>query len=331
MGSDSYSQWDPFSVNELRAKEANGKVIVIGSTNWDICMYLSHLPQPGETVGGGRLKSNLGGKGANQAVACHQAGAKTAFISCIGSDDTGNQVRQQLEGLMLDTSLLIASNTQPTGTACIFIDDAGENCIGLTPGANDELSEDIVIGHKNAIGAASVLLLQLEIPMPAVLAAAKLASESNTYVILNPAPAVSLPDGIFAYLDLLTPNRGELQMITGMVTDTEEQLVAAAESLIKKGVGQIMVTLGSDGALLVTPNGHSTFSSYPVLAKDTTAAGDCFNGYLAAGIALNGAEAIESVSDTACAAAAIAVTREGAIPSIPASSDVAAFLTRNNA
>ena len=289
-------------------------------------MYLSRLPLPGETVGNGRLQANIGGKGANQAFACHQAGADSCFVSCIGDDGPGRQICDQFQALGLNTSTLISIENCPTGTACILIDDRGENSIGLTAGANDELSSDLILSHRDLIAGASVLLLQLEIPVASVITAAKLGSELNNYVVLNPAPATELPEDIFSHIDLLTPNRGELASMTGMSTDTNRALIAAAESLIDKGTGKVIVTLGSDGALLVTKQNHSFYSPYPLQARDTTAAGDCFNGYLAAGIALTGEESLDGAISSATAAAAISVTREGAIPSLPAASEVEALM-----
>nr|WP_269783265.1 ribokinase [Marinibactrum halimedae] len=298
----------------------------MGSTNWDICMYLPHLPTPGETVGEGRLKTNLGGKGANQAVACHRAGANTTFISCIGDDATGTTVREEFEAIGLNTSAVATLSNTTTGTACIFIDESAENCIGLTAGANGELTPELVNQHRDTISAADVLLVQLETPIESVLAAAKIAHEAKTKVILNPAPARSLPDELFQYVDVLTPNEGELAQLSGMPTDTEDELNAAAEALIHKGVTNLIVTLGKNGAALFQDQWavlKQTFAPFVVDAKDTTAAGDTFSGNLAAVIAQTGdyTQAIE----TAMAAAALSVTREGAIPSIPTREETTEF------
>lgn len=303
-----------------------GKVVVLGSTNWDICMYLPHIPAQGETVGGGRLQTNLGGKGANQAVACYLADAHMSFISCIGDDDTSVTVLRQLEAMGIDLSAVTQVGKASTGTACIFIGADAENCIGLTPGANAALSPQIVDKHSKAIADADVLLLQLETPIDTVQHAAKLAQENHTRVILNPAPAMSLPAEIYAYIDIMTPNRGELALLTGMPVDDYEQVRAAAHSLLAKGLDSVIVTLGNEGALWVTKDHIEMFPPYRVQPLDTTAAGDTFNGYLAAAVARNGD--LAGAITMATAAAALSVTREGAIPSIPKKQEVEALINQ---
>ncbi|GAB2196620.1 ribokinase [Sessilibacter sp. MAH4] len=301
----------------------SAKVVVIGSTNWDICLYLPHLPKPGETVGSGRLKTNLGGKGANQAIACLKSGASTYFISCIGNDNTGQEVLEQLQGLGLNTER-VSQVADTTGTACIFIDDNAENCIGLTPGANDHLSTELVTTHTEIIKDSAALLLQLETPIETVVYAAQLAKSCNKPVILNPAPARELPANIFPYLSLITPNESELNSLTGLPVESLEEITLAAKSLLDKGVAQVLVTLGEAGALLVNKNQVKQYTSYPVKALDTTAAGDTFNGYLASQLAIDWD--FDRAVPLACAAAALSVTKEGAIASIPDRETVEDFL-----
>lgn len=285
-------------------------------------MYLSHLPVPGETVGNGRMQTNIGGKGANQAVACLRAGGEVNFISRVGDDSTGQTILRDLNRMGLNTDSILAVEDQTTGTACIFIDESGENCIGLTAGANGTLDSSALQPHKAMIESCGLLLMQLETPMDALCEAAQIAREKDIPVILNPAPAAELPDTLYPNLSLLTPNEGELQELTGIQTDSREGQIEAAQSLINKGVNQVLVTLGSDGALLVSDKGVEHFEAKRVDALDTTAAGDTFNGYLAAGL-WSGKDLSSSIK-TAIAASAITVTRAGAIPSIPHAAEIKA-------
>lgn len=302
---------------------SSSSIIVLGSTNWDICMYLPHLPMPGETVGMGKMQTNLGGKGANQAVACLKAGANPSFISCIGKDSTGEQVLELFKELKLSTGA-IQQVDDSTGTACIFIDETGENCIGLTPGANKWLTPDVVEHFRKDITSANVLLMQLETPPPSVLLAAQIAKENDTKVILNPAPVTRLNDDIYPLIDVITPNRGELAQLSGVATDSDAGLVKACQTLINKGVKAVVVTLGRDGAFLYTPQTLRYFQAFAVKAVDTTAAGDIFNGYLTAALAESWD--FDQAVPQACAAAALSVTQKGAIPSIPDVSAVTEFM-----
>ena len=301
-------------------------VVVLGSTNWDISMHLPKLPAPGETVGGGRLHSCLGGKGANQAVACHRAGVPTQFVSCVGSDTIAPQALEAL----LNTGLAVDHVTQipdsQTGTACIFVDQQGENCIGLTAGANGLVGADQINQVNGLLTDAAVLLLQLEVPIAAVEESAKMAKEQGIKVILNPAPAsAELPEALWSYVDVLTPNRGELSLLSGLPTDTDDQLLTAAKHMLQLGVSALVITLGEQGALLVGGDGDEStqFPSHSVEVVDTTAAGDTFNGYLAAFLAL--VWNFERAIPRAIEAAALSVTSAGAIPSIPSVDEVNNF------
>lgn len=292
-------------------------------------MYLQKLPAPGETIGSGRFESNLGGKGANQAVACLRAGAGTEFISCLGDDNSGDQIKQQFELMGLSLESISVIENCATGTACVFVDEAGENCIGLTSGANAELSAERVRQYQSFIKDAAVLLMQLETPIDSILTAAAIASEAGTYTILNPAPAAKLPSELLSLIDLITPNLGELESLTDTQLTTDSEIVDAARELIAKGVGKVIVTLGRKGSVLVEESSHCLYSPYSVKAVDSTAAGDCFNGYLAAAMAKHGEENIDLAIKTAMAAAAISVTRQGAVASIPELAEVTHFMQTN--
>ena len=315
--------------------------MVLGSTNWDICMYLPTLPAPGDTVGDGRLKTAIGGKGANQAVACFLAEASSQFISCIGDDASATTILQTFNNIGLNTDAVTSVANCSTGTACIFIDAAGENCIGLTAGANAHLDSAVVKRQQHIIQQAGVLLMQLEVPLESVLLAAELAKQNATQVILNPAPAQPLPDALYHNIDILTPNRGELAILSGVATDSDDGLQQACDILLSKGVSMLLVTLGSDGVMLATNKATQRYAAFTVEAVDTTAAGDVFNGYFAAELArrqINNAadldiaankDALRDAIEQAMAAAAIAVTGEGAIPSIPSRADVTRFRQRH--
>lgn len=310
--------------------ERNSKVAVIGSTNWDICMYLESLPKPGETIGNGVLKTNLGGKGANQAIAAHLAGAETTFISCIGDDRASSEILYQFDELGLNKQGITQISDSPTGTACIFIDAEGENCIGLTPAANAALKPGLLEHKLPLLVKSGVLIMQLETPLETVISAARAGKKHQQLVILNPAPAQLLPDELFAQVDLLTPNRGELTTLTGMPTGSEQEVIIAARQLIEKGVTWVIVTLGADGAMLISATESRLFPALQVEAVDTTAAGDCFNGYLAANLAKNGLDEMGQAIQTAIAASAFAVSREGAIPSLPRALEVETLLQSNS-
>jgi len=308
-------------------QEAMGSIVVVGSTNWDITMYLPTLPLPGETVGSGRLQSGLGGKGANQAVAAHRAGGvETIFLSCIGDDDIALSVRQVFTSLAMDIAHVVEVNGTGTGSACIFVNAEGENCIGVASGANTALDPTFIHAHKTVIGGARVVLAQLEIPLASVEALAELCADSPASFVLNPAPARPLPDTLLARVDVLTPNEGELGQLSGMPVSDDAALEAAARSLCDKGVGTVIVTLGPRGCLIVSASSAEFVDGFMVTAVDTTAAGDVFNGALVAEM-IRG-QSLAAAAVTACKAAALAVMSPGAIASIPTREQVLAFVPR---
>ena len=304
--------------------KARGRVVVVGSTNWDIAMYLPSLPRPGETVANGRLQAGLGGKGANQAVAAHRAGGvDTVFLSCIGDDDIAVSVRQVFARLEMAVPYVAEIADTETGSACIFINAEGENCIGVASGANTALDPSFVRAHEVLIREAQIVLAQLEIPLASVEALAELCAHSSATFVLNPAPAMPLPEALLARVDVLTPNEGELAQLSGMSVVDDMTLQLAARSLCEKGVGTVIVTLGSRGCLLVTSTTAEFVAGLTVAAVDTTAAGDVFNGALVAEM-IRG-QSLSAAAVNACRAAALAVMSEGAIASIPTREQVLAF------
>ena len=299
----------------------NAKVAVVGSTNWDMSMRLPSLPAPGETVLGGACYFCLGGKGANQAIAAARAGGDVFFLSCVGEDAIAAEVRRELSGNGLDLSGLTDIENAETGSAMIFVDDRGENCIGVAGGANALLVPDIVALHVQTIKAADVLLLQMEIPPATVEAAAR----CHDRVILNPAPAQQLSRALLGNITILTPNRIELSQVAGAALDMETDLETAAQSILDQGPEAVLVTLGKEGVLIVTPGATLRLQAFRVEAVDTTAAGDVFNGALA--VALAEGAGLRDAAEFGMAAAALSVQKSGAIPSIPYKADIEKLLT----
>lgn len=301
-----------------------GKLVVLGSINADHILNLESFPTPGETVTGHHYQVAFGGKGANQAVAAGRSGADIAFIACTGDDDIGERVRRQLQSDGIDVAPVRAVKDQSTGVALIFVNAEGENVIGIHAGANAALSVEQVEAEKARIAGAQALLMQLESPLESVLAAAKIAHQHQTTVVLNPAPARELSDELLALVDILTPNETEAEKLTGIRVENDDDAANAARVLHDKGIGIVMITLGSRGVWVSHEGQGRRVPGFKVQAIDTIAAGDTFNGAfvtaLLEGIALD--EAIRF----AHAAAAIAVTRKGAQPSVPWREEIDEFL-----
>ncbi|MDM9677671.1 ribokinase [Raoultella planticola] len=301
-----------------------GKLVVLGSINADHILNLESFPTPGETVTGHHYQVAFGGKGANQAVVAGRSGADIAFIACTGDDDIGERVRRQLQSDGIDVAPVRAVKDQSTGVALIFVNAEGENVIGIHAGANAALSVEQVEAEKARIAGAQALLMQLESPLESVLAAAKIAHQHQTTVVLNPAPARELSDELLALVDIITPNETEAEKLTGIRVENDDDAANAARVLHAKGIGTVMITLGSRGVWVSHEGQGRRVPGFKVQAIDTIAAGDTFNGAfvtaLLEGIALD--EAIRF----AHAAAAIAVTRKGAQPSVPWREEIDEFL-----
>ena len=307
----------------------NIEVLVLGSSNIDMIIKVDHLPSPGETVLGGAFTQAAGGKGANQAVAAARAGAQVTFVAAVGEDDLGLQAIAGYQQDQIDTQYIQRIAGQHTGVAMISVDAKGENCIAVASGANACLSADDVNRLSTVIQQSRVLLMQLETPLEAVRAAAYLASaHSSTFTILNPAPAQPLPDDLYPLLDLITPNETEAALMTGITVKDLETARQAGQQLLSKGVKQVILTLGAEGALWLTHDQDRHISGCQVHPVDTTAAGDTFNGALATCLA-QGMKMMEAIA-FANAAAALSVTQLGAQPSIPRKDAVIAFMKGSN-
>lgn len=294
---------------------SKGNILVIGSSNTDMTIRASRLPAPGETILGGEFKMGRGGKGANQAVAAKRLGGNVTFVCKVGNDVFGNESVQAYTAEGMDISRILRSE-KPSGTALIMVDDSGENCISVAPGANGDISVEDIRSIADLIRSASYLILQLEIPVAAVVEAAHIAHEAGVCVILNPAPATKLPESIFADIDILTPNQTETAILTGISDDPDKAVARLAEL----GVGRIVMTRGSNGSA-VYENGKCTLvDACKVNAIDATAAGDTFCGALCVGLS-EGLDLVEAAR-FATRASALTVQKMGAQESIPYRKDL---------
>ncbi|MFD1408823.1 ribokinase [Kroppenstedtia eburnea] len=302
-------------------KERPARVAVIGSLNMDVVVQTSRPPQMGETVLGEAVHFIPGGKGANQAVAAARLGAHTEMIGSVGCDPFGQSLLESLQKSGVETTAVKTVSTAPTGVASIQL-SGGDNSIIVVPGANSHcLPEDVEAGRERIAGV-DVVLLQLEIPLETVMAAARTAKELGKKVVLNPAPARELPGELYRLADVITPNRSELELLSGHPVQ-EEELAEAMQVLLDKGVGCVVTTLGEEGAAILSAEGFRRVAVHPVDVVDTTGAGDAFNAGLACALS-EGLELAEAV-DYAGRVAALAVTRLGAQEGMPTRREVEDF------
>lgn len=291
------------------------KIVVVGSTNMDMVVKTSHIPVPGETVLGGSFLMNPGGKGANQAVTVARLGGDVIFISKVGNDVFGKQSSQLFDEEGINTYHVLSDSEMPSGVALITVDQSGENSIVVASGANGNLFPDDLKDALEEIAAAGFLLMQLEIPMETVHFVAKYAAGKGVRVILNPAPANTLSAELLSYIDIITPNKKEAEMLSGVKVNNIETAKKAAKTIYGMGVKNVVVTMGALGAVICQEGKTAVIPAVKVEAIDTTAAGDVFNGALA--VALSEGKNITEAVTFASKAAAISVTRMGAQSSIP--------------
>jgi len=291
------------------------KIVVVGSTNMDMVVKTGHIPKPGETVLGGTFFMNPGGKGANQAVAIARLGGDVTFISKIGNDIFGKQSTKIFDDEGVDIGGIYAEVNSPSGIALITVDDKGENSIVVAPGANASLSADNVQAAFDKYPQASVLLIQLEIPMETVEAAINYARSKSITVILNPAPMNKAVAKLLDKIDIITPNAHEAEALSNHPITDVESAIEAAKKIQQQGVKTVIITLGEEGAILLTEDEVQHIRTPKVEAIDSTAAGDVFNGAFA--VALSEGKPLNKAVTFACRAAAIAVTKMGAQSSIP--------------
>lgn len=300
------------------------KIVVVGSSNTDMIVKLSRLPKAGETIIGGTFAMAAGGKGANQAVAAARAGGEVTFVSKVGDDLFGKQAIAGFTKEGLNTRFVGTEPGAASGIALIFVDNHGENSIGVASGANAEIRPSDVEGAKAIISAADLLLAQLEIPLPTVEAAIHLAAEAGVQVMLNPAPAQPLSPSLFRLISFITPNETEAEALTGIRISDERSAAEASQVLRSRGVGAVIITLGSRGAYLADAHGGRFVRAFSVHPVDTTAAGDVFSGALA--VALGEKAGLDGAVRFANAAAALSVTKLGAQPSAPYREEILGFL-----
>ena len=313
-------------------------ILVVGSLNADLVVRTPRFPNPGETISGGDLQIIPGGKGANQAIAAARQGASVAMVGRVGNDSFGPELMDNLKTNHVDTTHVQTDPQAATGTAIIVVDASGQNSIVLSPGGNGKVGPSDVgnVSFSNY----RVLLLQLEIPVEAVLAAAQHARESGIRVLLNPAPARSLPDELISLPDFLVPNESELSLLTDQPVNDISSAENAARTLLERGAQTVIVTLGANGALIVNKELTKQIASFKVDVVDTTAAGDAFIGGFAAKLlesdglpldtqehALSGSLALQNAVRYGCACGALAATKFGAQPSLPTREEVERFIS----
>ncbi len=289
---------------------AKKKILVIGSSNTDMTIKADRLPAPGETILGGEFVMGRGGKGANQAVAASRLGGDVTFVCKVGKDLFGKESVESYKRETIDTEHILYSE-RSSGVALIMVAEDGENCISVASSANDDFSVEDVESLRGLICSSDYLILQLEIPVTSVARAAQIAHEAGVYVILNPAPAVNLPEALFHNIDLITPNQTELALLTGVKDDNR----AAAKKIIEMGVHSIVMTMGSRGCAIVNEKDFIQIDACKVKAVDATAAGDTFCGALC--VALAEGHTLVEAAQFATKASALTVQRRGAQESIP--------------
>jgi ribokinase len=289
------------------------KIVVVGSANTDFVIQVPELPGPGETVLGGQFVTARGGKGANQAVGAARLGAQVSFVARLGSDRLGQEAIDAYRQEGIDTRYIQQDPLAASGVALILVNHRGENMIAVAPGANHCLSPRDVRAAEPAVQEADILLLQLEIPLETVQEAVALAKRHSVRVILNPAPAAPVSLDILRSISVLTPNETELALLLGEGAPLDPES-AAGRFYQQTGLASLVVTLGSQGALLVSESEVDRIPAFPVKPVDTTACGDAFNAALA--VRLGEGASLRDAVRYANGAGALAATRAGAQPSL---------------
>jgi ribokinase len=302
------------------------KILVVGSSNTDMIIKCKSIPKPGETVLGGAFKMAAGGKGANQAVAAARAGGNVTFITKIGNDLFGQQAKDGFSSDNINTEYIMTDNEIPSGVALIFVDEKGENSIGVASGSNFKLSPSDINKLESVFSDFSIVLIQMEIPLETIRTVVNIAHMKGLTVILNPAPAHALDENLIKNIDILTPNETETESLTGIKLSNMNDIKKAAEILLGKGIRNIIVTLGKNGVLVKNSKIERFIPPFKVNVVDTTSAGDVFNGALAAALSEN--PDILSAVEFANAAAALSVTKFGAQPSIPYRKEIDEFIKK---
>ncbi len=289
---------------------------MVGSYATGLTMKVERLPASGETLLGSGYRVDHGGKGSNQAVGCARLGARVKFVAKVGKDSFGAMALQLYRTEGIDVASVAQTGSAPTGVGFIVVETStGRNCIVLDPGANERLDAAEVCSCEEAFSSAAVVLTQLEIPVEAAAAALERGRAGGAITILNPAPVRPLPGHVLQLVDVLTPNEVEAKVLVGRTPDFPISPEQVGRELIASGVKQVVMTLGEQGALLVTASACRRFPALPMQAVDTTGAGDAFNAGLATALAFGAT--LEEAVEVAVVAGGLAVTGEGVIPSLP--------------
>jgi ribokinase len=299
------------------------RVCVVGSSNLDLIFRTDRLPRPGETRAAAAYQLTCGGKGANQAVAAARLGAHVTMISRVGRDVFGNRLVDNFRAHGIDTRHVLTDDARPTGLASIAVDDDARNCILVVPGANAGLTPDDVRAAADSLRSADVVVAQLEVPLETVIAAFEIARAAGVRTILNPAPAVSLPDALLVLADVCVPNEPELELLAGRPLPALADVESAGRALRERGPDRVVVTLGERGALVIGPDPAEPIPPYRVDAADTTGAGDAFVGGLA--VFLGAGRPLRDAARLAGAVAALSVTRVGTQTALPTRDELRAF------
>jgi ribokinase len=305
------------------------RITVVGSYATGLTMKVERMPSTGETLLGTGYRVDYGGKGSNQAVGCARLGAQVSFVARIGTDPFGEMALGLYRDEGIDTTHVKRTADAPTGVGFIIVEAAsGHNCITIDPGANELLTAADVAQCEGAFNSPAVVLTQLEIPVAAAEATMARGRERGAITILNPAPVRPLPPSILQLVDVLTPNQTEARVLAGLGPGADVEPEAVARRLIHSGVKQVVMTLGENGALIVTDKSSIRVPAVRMSAVDTTGAGDAFNAGLA--IALACATSLEDAVRFATVTGGLAVTKEGVIPSLPNRDDVLQFYRKQN-
>jgi ribokinase len=307
----------------------NARIAVVGSLNMDLVVRSPRIPLPGETIIGGEFHTAPGGKGANQAVAAARLGGRVSMVGRVGSDAFAQSLLDGLAADGVDHVFVRQDPDAATGVAFIVVDDAGENSIVVASGANMRLSPADVDAAEAVIADADVLLVQLEVPLAVVARAAEVAHAHGATVVLNPAPACPLPQGLLSLIDVLIPNESETALLTHLPVGDRPESEAAAMRLRELGVDTVVLTLGERGALLVGEEQREFIPAFEVTPVDTTAAGDAFVGGFA--VALAEGRSLADAVRWGNAAGALATTKLGAQPSLPTRQAVEALMVQARA
>lgn len=305
-------------------------VIVFGSINMDLVARTPRLPTPGETLLGHRFSTIPGGKGANQAVAVARLGVPTRMIGRVGADAFGQELLTSLRSTGVQTDDVLVDETAQSGVAMIAVDDQSENHIIVIPGANGQVNDRDVERLTHHLPGAAAVLLQLEIPLEAVQAAAEAAHQAGVPVILDPAPARSdLPATLYSSVTVITPNAVEAEQLVGFAIDSPTVAAKAAAQLQQRGVETVIIKLGAKGVFCATRDETFFLPAFSVQAVDTVAAGDAFNGGLTAALAEG--HSIREAVTWGAATGALSATKPGAQSSLPDRATFDAFLRESAA